>query len=840
MAELNLKQIEDKLNNEFKGDSRKLVFWYDEKMEFIDDIKGLDLENAKIHKLTPTNLFQTKVLLERKDKEGNYLIYAPFKKPDNRENHLADIILYSKEFFADKASLLAVDLGISTSHKPILEKYIRFFNAKDRTKRFCDLEVDNYDDEESIEIALLSASTKSRVANFEEVVRIVLSEDLSDNKHMEEFCKYDLEEVFWKYCNLNFSYKDEQPSLIKLSISLILTYARKQMNKELPGSLKRYLLNKPGTVMAFVDQMMNSSIYMKSFRKISNEVYRAIDGESIFKNYDIEDLMDIDVFKNIDEYIIKWAIDRLLDENLNVKVNDSSMLELFKSRKFKHFKDLYRHKYDVLINGYYLILNKNIKIEDTILDLVEEYDKKYYKIDSYYRRFYYNLDKVENNSMFQELQTLVENIYINRYLDKISKEFSNMMDYNKLRQKYKLQRDFYNNFIADEKDRIIVIISDAFRYEVGKELVDRFKYNEKIEAQIEPQIGVLPSFTSLGMAALLPNKDIQINEDYSVHVDGKATRSLVERNTILQARNPKSDCIQYDDLIKMNRDEMRRFFSGKEVIYIYHNQIDARGDKLNTEDEVFIACDEAMNEIEGIIRRLTNTVSATSFIVTADHGFIYTRSKNQESDKINKFFDEGDKVNKRFIISDNIYDILGTKNMIVSDVLENYDKRTITMPLTSNVFKAQGGGQNFIHGGSSPQETMIPVVSVKTTRGAVDVEDVKISLISMLTKVTSLQVRLDFIQQEPVSDIIKPATYSIKFIEKSGELISNEETYLTKSKSKNSSDRIFSLRFNLRNKKYNQNDENYLTITNIETGIEIYRQKVIIDIAFEDDFGFDI
>lgn len=178
--------------------------------------------------------------------------------------------------------------------------------------------------------------------------------------------------------------------------------------------------------------------------------------------------------------------------------------------------------------------------------------------------------------------------------------------------------------------------------------------------------------------------------------------------------------------------------------------------------------------------------------------------------------------------------------MIVSDVLGNYDNRTITVPLSSNVFKAQGGGQNFIHGGSSPQEIIIPVVSVKTTRGAVGVEDVKVSLISMLTKVTSLLIRLDFIQQEAVSDIIKPASYSIKFVDKSGELISNEETYVAKSKSNNSSDRIFSLKFNLRNKKYNKNDESYLTITNKETGVEIHRQKVIIDIAFADDFGFDI
>lgn len=839
MSELNLKDIEDKLNNEFEGDKRELVFWFDEKKDFVDDIDDLKLSNAKIHYLTPTNFFQTKVLLEREDKEGNYLIYAPFKKPKNRENHLADIIIYSKEFFADKISILATNLGIDMSYKPILEKYIKFFNAKDRIKRFRNYDVDNYN-EESIEIALMSALIKSKFVNFEEVVSIVLSDNLSDNKYMEEFRKYDLEETFWKYCNLKFSYKDENPSLIKFSMSLLLTYANSQMNKDLPKSLNKYILNSQGTVIAFLVQMMNSSIYMESFRKISNEVYKAIDGEKIFKNYDIKDIINIDVFKDIDEYIISWSIDRLIDENLNVEVNGSSMLNIFKSRKFKHFKDLYESKYDILINGYYLIYYKNIKIEDDILDLVEEYDKKYYKIDTYYRKFYYNLDKIDDNTIFEDLKNLVENIYINKYLDEISKEFSKKFDYKKLRYKYKLQKDFYNNFIRDNKERIIVIISDAFRYEIGKELVERFKYNEKIEAKIEPQIGVLPSYTSLGMAALLPNKDIEISEDYSVYIDGKPTKSLAERKAILQSQSLKSDCVQYDNLVKMNRDELRKFFSGKEIIYIYHNQVDARGDKITTEDEVFVACDEAMNEIEGIIRKLTNTVSATNFIVTADHGFIYTRSVNQESDKIDKFSNEGDKVNKRFIISDNSYDILGTKNMIVSDVLENYDNRTITMPLTSNVFKARGGGQNFIHGGSSPQEAIVPVISVKTTRGAVEVEDVKISLISMLTKVTSLFVKLDFIQQEPVSDVIKPASYSIKFMNDAGELISNEERYLAKSKSNNTSDRVFSLSFNLKNKKYSKHDQNYLTITNTETGIEIYRQSIIIDVAFADDFGFDI
>ena len=36
MAELNLKQIIDRLNAEFTEDTRKLIFWYDDKAEFAE------------------------------------------------------------------------------------------------------------------------------------------------------------------------------------------------------------------------------------------------------------------------------------------------------------------------------------------------------------------------------------------------------------------------------------------------------------------------------------------------------------------------------------------------------------------------------------------------------------------------------------------------------------------------------------------------------------------------------------------------------------------------------------------------------------------------------------
>ncbi|MEE0514283.1 MAG: BREX-1 system phosphatase PglZ type A, partial [Emergencia sp.] len=155
MTQLNLSQITDKLNQEFAGEGRRLIFWYDEKADFAEDIDTLDLANAKVFHLQKDNQFFTKYFLEWEDTETNYLIYAPFAKPPVRENHLADTIHYSKEFFADRASLLALDLGIEEQYKPVLQEYMKFFQSKERVQKFYDLGLVHYD-RKNIETGLLS------------------------------------------------------------------------------------------------------------------------------------------------------------------------------------------------------------------------------------------------------------------------------------------------------------------------------------------------------------------------------------------------------------------------------------------------------------------------------------------------------------------------------------------------------------------------------------------------------------------------------------------------------------------------------------------------------------
>ena len=390
----------------------------------------MDLDNAKIHYLTSTNLFYTKVLLEREDIKSNYLIYAPFPKPDSRENHLADTIKYSREFSADRASLIAIDLGIDEKYKPVLQKYIKFFGAKERTKKFYELEVDSYNNESTIEIALLSVLAKSKIVNFEEVVRIVLtSGELRDNEYMADFKKYGLDEAFWKHISHTFSFIDEEPNLEKLIISLFLTYTEKEIHRELPASMNKYLLSKSGTVMAFMDQIMNSILYHEDFDLLSDRVFVKINGERLFEGYSVEDIVDLDIFRFVDNKLIEWMIDRLLDENLNASIKGMEIPELCKFREEKHFGKEYSNEYHVLKHGYYIVSQVNYRPKSDLISIIQQYDEEDYRIDTHYRKFYFYLDKVRNQHIFESLQELVENIYTNRYLDVITKEFNSKFSY---------------------------------------------------------------------------------------------------------------------------------------------------------------------------------------------------------------------------------------------------------------------------------------------------------------------------------------------------------------------------------------------------------------------------
>ena len=838
MAELNLKQIIDRLNAEFTGETRKLVFWYDDKAEFAEDMETVELQNAKIYHLQPDNQFYTKYFLERVDKTTNYLIYAPFPKPDVRDNHLEDTMLYSRRFFADRASLLSVDLGIEEKYKPVIEKHIKFFANKERTQRFYDLEIENFN-EENILVGLLSAVCKARTCSFEEVVRIVLTDgELVDNAFLQEFEKYDLLSAFWQLCEQHFGYTDTKPSLERLLVTLFVTYTGRYVQAELPAAWRSFVSYKSGNIIAFLDSLMNSVLYRDKYDALSAHVAKGLNVFSAFAGMRVDDLVECDTFLAVDQVLVKWLISRLVSEDIGAIVNGFTIPELCEKRAKMHFGRKTGKTYQLLSSAYSRVKEADYHAVDGLKPIIDRYLAADYNMDQQYRKFYYYYDQLESTESFEPLRELVENIYTNEYLACLLPAWNAGIQQDAAFSAIPLQREFYNANLRYTKERTVVIISDAMRYEVGQELFARMQDDPKCTAKLSVQLSVLPSYTRLGMAALLPHKTLEMTDDFQVLADGILCDNLAGRQQVLQSYNPDSVCVQFDDIKNLKVAELRDVLTKRQIIYVYHNQIDARGDKANTEDEVFHACEEAVQEIMDLIHRISVSGNTYHFIVTADHGFIYKRDKLTESDKISGKSADKAFVNRRFIVSKAALEDDGIDHMSMGRVLGNEDSKVVSYPVSSNVFKVAGGGANYVHGGSSPQEMLVPVLEFKMERGHMETKNAEIALVSIVHKITNLITSMDFIQSDAVSDTVKAAKYRIFFLSEDNEKISNENSYVADSREENAQKRIFRMRFTFKNKKYDKDKQYYLVVYDEESGLEQWRQPVIMDIAFADDFGF--
>ena len=148
--------------------------------------------------------------------------------------------------------------------------------------------------------------------------------------------------------------------------------------------------------------------------------------------------------------------------------------------------------------------------------------------------------------------------------------------------------------------------------------------------------------------------------------------------------------------------------------------------------------------------------------------------------------------------------------MEMGKILRSSDTKWVSYPISDDVFKVTGGGQNYVHGGSSPQEMLVPVLDLKMERGHMDTRNASLALVSMVRKITNKITVLDFIQSEPVSDVVKAATYRLFFVSDDNERISNENSCIADSRDQNASKRIFRMKFPVQRQKVRQGQAVFL------------------------------
>jgi uncharacterized protein (TIGR02687 family) len=851
------------------GKGQRIVFWHDPDGEFAEMVPDLDLIDVSVLRLAETPTLKAKVTIELEQPETRFLIYETGDQPAPEKDWLLDIRLYADQFAADRSSMILKELGL---HQQSLRNHIsarsKFFASKERMGRIGKL-VDANDDETSIDKKIMATILRVEQPEFSAIVRALFhtipKADLDAlPSAWDEFDKYSIAPSFWTQAEEHFGYAEDEPTLKNLLIRLMVTDFDHYTNGGVPKALQHLLLPKSNSTNAVVcmGQWRDSASLQKSFDALSAAVAEAVKLDDHLPDLELDALQDVNTFLMVEKYIASRLRDRMIEtaEALNLDAvrdvaarrQDGYWANKSLASSLNAPREALSRVYDALVAGAKLFSLRNQHSSGFSYPSAKAYYDAYasdlYRFDQLYRHFCESADFAEAAGwdILKLLRDNVEDFYGNWYITNLALKWGGQVETGMM-SKWQIddvdpQQKFFTRHIQPTLDkgddrRVFVVISDAFRYEAAQELTDQLNGKYRFNANLSSLLGVLPSYTGLGMAALLPHQTLSYAESGIVQVDGKSSSGIANRQKILDSVDGVA--VKADDFMAMKKAEGRDFIKPYRVVYIYHNQIDQTADTGN-EEKTFNAVRTTIDEIGNLVTKIINNLNGNYIAITADHGFLFQESSPTETDK-NAISDKPSGT----VISKKRY-LLGKK---LSDNDKAYHGSTATtagadgdmefwVPKGANRFHFVGGSR-FIHGGAMLQEIMVPLVKVVQLKGKsaekTKIKHVGISILGSNLKITTNRYKFKFIQTEAVSDRVKPITVKVAIF-KDGEPITNVETITFDNTSSDMNEWREEIWLTLAKRAFNHTTQYQLILRNAETGVEEARMDVTINLAFENDF----
>ncbi len=820
-----MSKIEQRLNTLFQ--EHRIIIWYDEGGSLKDEFDSINLDIKKL-KLN-NNEFGIKVKILYEDKASKYLIYSVNAEPNMEDNWLLDIEQSFHKFSADPISMIVSELDLDITKKAFISEHKAFFNAKSRFDKYKSI-ITNKDSDEELTNKMISV-----ILNCDETLEEILFKLIANENLLEELEKYNLTKKLLKELSLKFKYKSERFSITDLTYKFLQNHFYSSVE------LSKCELNKEATL--FVKHWMDSNRHKELFKTVSLKVQNDLNIQSIISNYDLSDMIDCDTYEVCEQLVIA----KLRDLIVSSKINEKEFENYFNKREHKFWYEKYENIYKAFnyaIKLYFGINNFKADISN-FEDGINKYSSYWYEIDYNYRKFVYFHNKSSHKEILKSLNIL-EDAYLNSYLRVLNDKWQRFVkEYSVSLPNH--QRSFYKSKIPQivgKNQKVFVIISDALRFECAKELSKLISYenteSRSFSVKENYMISSLPSYTQLGMASLLPNKEVEIKStDDTVYVDGKSSKGKDARTKILQSEDVNSIALNDEEFLTLNRESGRELVRSNNIIYIYHNQIDAMGDDAITEEKVFDAVESSFATITKIVKQIVN-LNGTNIFVTADHGFIYTNKATEDSEfcKIDTTFMDTSKVNRRFVIGKNLEENSCTEKFNSNELGINGDNDFL-ITKSINKIRKQGGGNRFVHGGATLQELVIPLLEIKYQRKNV-ISEVEATIMPIST-ITTNNVNVSVYQEEPIGDKIKPITLICGFNGEDGVELSDKHKITLNSSDEENRNRENKLRFIFKeiSNKYSGKFIKFTMKKVIENSSEqpIYKTyDVKLQLAFFNDF----
>ena len=800
---MNSDRIKTSIENIFQDDrrwshqpykSRRIVFWYDPEKQFQDIFDELQFIPEIFPEIVKyqlgDNAFTTKYHLLIKHPEQNFLIYAPFSEPSSEDNWLIDIQTYSQTFSADPAALLFADLNFhQRSLESIIRQHLKFFDNRKRKESIFNMCLSAETSDREFLLAMLSVLAGIKVANADMLLRQVLSAGLleSDNKHWLEFQKFNLDTAFWEIVRESTGFDQSKRSLQKLLNCLLISHLQMTLRGKLPESLSAYTLTSSQKAYAFIEHWANDRTDGDQWSILSRQIEVELEIESAIADLLPEHIYQSNTFECIDFMLMRACVREIKAQASDLK-RWQKWFNMRRTFIWCEKYPTYANTYEALASAIELLEMKTSLFpslgddgsfsKSSAPELFKIYAQSLHLADRLYRKFIVASDNSVPILREQGVIEYIENLYVNWFLDnlgqawteaiaplQINNQINNQANWQL--EGISSQQKFFQNYIqrilqTSDREKVFVIISDALRYEVASELKEQIEKELRGNIEIEAQLGLLPSITSLGMAALLSGTSLEFTNDFKdVLRDGLSTQGAEARQKVLQKTSQvDATVVSATDLIKMTVDEGREQIKPYRLIYIYHDNIDSIGDKPASERQVMAACETAIAELLKLVKRICNSLNGTHVFITADHGFLYQRKAIAEADKL-PLPNDADllKSSRRYYLRPSLKDMPKASPSPNSHTLEfaipnHIQNLSVVVPRSNLRFAKQGAGSQFVHGGASLQEICVPVISYRHKRAEKGDEDriqkVGVQINARSRRVTNNRFSVSILQTDPV------------------------------------------------------------------------------------------
>ena len=842
---------------------RRIIFWYDEEREFEDQVGELALDGVTVLALTGSNTFAVKKRLCEDDLTSNFLVYDPRPSTQDDDNWLINVQLYSEEFRADLNSIWMDEMGLPAT--PIIrnqvKRYQKFFRSQKHRNAVKKL-VGSVSTAPQMHLAVMAALSGCSRLQPSAVLRAVLDAglELETNSVYQSFANYGADQAFWVMVSQGTGYSEgEDCSLGRLAIHLLLTAATRTMHTDLLAGLDAFLsVPHQAYCYDFVSDWLHSQDTTQLY-----EIARYVEQEARlpqrFSKLLVADLVDTACFPCIDECILTSLMKEIGDHIIQV---ESIRLVVEKRRTMPWYQSGASYYEGLLqVANMQAFFTEHSAGFHTVEPhrIWREYTSDYYRMDTYYRLFHLCFQRSLKEShpllddLFKQVADKVEGLYTHWFLGQLGQNWSDACAETLEKHGHILevpqQTDFYAQKVRPSENRVFVIVSDAFRYEVAASLAEDLQREMQCKVTLGSCEGMFPTVTKYGMAALLPHKKLEVKPrtdgTLAVLADGEPTDAGY-RDKLLKKANPASVALKYEEILLLKRQDRQALVKGMSVVYIYHDTVDKASH--TSDSAVFSACEEAISQIKNLARIIVNDFGGTNILVTADHGFIYTYSPLGEDDKVDRTTptEQDVEVDRRYLITQKGAQ---PRYLLPIRLLDGNTGYEAFAPREYVRIKKKGGGLNFVHGGISLQEMVVPVLEFQFLRNSykayqrnrdkIDTKPVTVSLLSASRKISNMIFSLNFYQKEAVGGNREAARYLVYFVNENGQKISDTGKIIADKTSDNAQERTFRCNFSLRSQKYSNRQTYFLVIAD-ESGLQApEKEEFQIDIAFAvDDFNF--